>query len=77
MKLTTPPSSAEIENVWRYAFAPPNIFMAWYLIKQSDNFVFTFMMCVFFFQMTISVKAQVITAHFLWRYMVLVMHNYK
>jgi hypothetical protein len=48
MKLTTPPSSAEIKNMWRYAFTPLNIFMAWYLIKQRDNFVFIFMMCVCF-----------------------------
>jgi hypothetical protein len=48
MKLTSPPSNAQIENVWRCAFTPPNIFMAWYIIKQSDNFVFTFMMYVCF-----------------------------
>jgi hypothetical protein len=34
-----PPSSAEVKNM-DYTFTPPYIFMAWCLIKQSNNFTF-------------------------------------
>jgi hypothetical protein len=37
----SPPSSAEVKNVWRYTSTPPYVFMAWCLVKQRDNFTFT------------------------------------
>jgi hypothetical protein len=30
------PSSAEVKNDWSYTSTPPNVFMAWYLIKHRD-----------------------------------------
>jgi hypothetical protein len=33
-----PPTSAEVNNMWIYRSTPPYAFMAWCLIKNSDNF---------------------------------------
>jgi hypothetical protein len=35
-----PPFSAEIKNAWSYSWTPPYVFMAWYLVKPTDNFTF-------------------------------------
>jgi len=35
-----PPSSAEVKNTWSYTVTPSYIFIAWYLDKQRDNFIF-------------------------------------
>jgi hypothetical protein len=35
-----PPPSDEVKNVWNYTAAPQYIFMAWYLVKHTDNFTF-------------------------------------
>jgi hypothetical protein len=51
--LHSPPSSAEVKNIWGHNSTPPvcfiasylinrYIFMVWYLVKQRDNFTFTF-----------------------------------
>jgi len=37
----SPPSSAEV-NVWSYNSSPPYVFIAWYLIKHRDKFIFNF-----------------------------------
>jgi hypothetical protein len=37
----SPPSSAEVENVWSCTSTPPYVFRAWCLIKHSDNLTFT------------------------------------
>jgi len=37
------PSSADVKNSWSYTFTPPYVFIAWYLVKQRDNFTFTFL----------------------------------
>jgi len=36
----SPPSSAEIKNVWSYTSIPPYILMTWCLVKHRDNFTF-------------------------------------
>jgi hypothetical protein len=36
----SPLSSANVKIAWRYAFAPPYVFMAWYHVKDRDNFTF-------------------------------------
>jgi hypothetical protein len=38
----SPPSIAEFKNVWSYTSTPPYVFMAWYLVKQRENFTITF-----------------------------------
>jgi len=35
------PFSTEVKNVWSYTSTPPYVFMAWCLIKRSDNFAFS------------------------------------
>jgi hypothetical protein len=35
------PSGAEV-NTWSYISIPPYVLMAWYLVKQRDNFTFIF-----------------------------------
>jgi hypothetical protein len=34
----TPPSSVEVKNTRSFTSTPPYVFMAWYLVKQRDNF---------------------------------------
>jgi hypothetical protein len=34
----TPPSSAEVKNEWSYTSTPQYVFMAWCLVKHTDNF---------------------------------------
>jgi hypothetical protein len=36
------PPSATVKNAWIYTSTPQYDFMAWYLVKHSDNFTFTF-----------------------------------
>jgi hypothetical protein len=36
----SPPSSAEVENVWSYTSTPQCVFIAWCLVKHRDNFTF-------------------------------------
>jgi hypothetical protein len=36
------PSSAEVENAWSYASTPQYVFKTWFLVKERDNFTFTF-----------------------------------
>jgi hypothetical protein len=36
----SPPALAGVKNTWIYTSIPPYIFMAWYLVKHSDNFIF-------------------------------------
>jgi hypothetical protein len=36
------PSSAAVKNAWSYASIPQYVFMAWYLVKQRNNFTFIF-----------------------------------
>jgi hypothetical protein len=38
----SPPSSAEVKNMWRYTSTPHYVFMAWCLVQHKDNFNFTF-----------------------------------
>jgi hypothetical protein len=38
----SPPSSAEVKNAWSYTSTLPFVFMAWYLVKNRDNFAFYF-----------------------------------
>jgi hypothetical protein len=40
----SPPTSAEVENAWRYIPIPQYDFLAWYSVKKKhrDNFTFTF-----------------------------------
>jgi hypothetical protein len=35
----SPLSISEV-NAWDYTSTPPYVFMAWYLVKQKDNFTF-------------------------------------
>jgi hypothetical protein len=43
----SPPSRAKIKNAWSYTSIPPQVFMAWYLVKQRDNFIFAqFDVCI-------------------------------
>jgi hypothetical protein len=37
----SPPSSAEVKNVWSRAFTLPYALMAWHLVKYRDIFTFT------------------------------------
>jgi hypothetical protein len=37
----SPPYSAGVKNAWSYTYIPQYVFMAWYLVKQTD-FIFTF-----------------------------------
>jgi hypothetical protein len=37
-----PSSGAEVKNVQSYISTPQYVFMAWYLVKYSNNFTFTF-----------------------------------
>jgi len=39
---SSPPSSARVKTALTYTSAPPYVFMAWCLVKQSDNYTFTF-----------------------------------
>jgi hypothetical protein len=34
----SPPSNAEVKNMWSYTSSPLYIFMAWYLVKHRDKF---------------------------------------
>jgi hypothetical protein len=34
-------SSLEAKNAWSYIPAPPNVFMAWYVVKHRENLKFT------------------------------------
>jgi hypothetical protein len=43
MKVITPPSSAEVNNAWSYAFIPPCTLMMC-LIKHLENFAFAYVM---------------------------------
>jgi hypothetical protein len=36
----TPPSNAVVNNSWSYTSSPTCVFIAWWLIKHSDNFYF-------------------------------------
>jgi hypothetical protein len=36
----SPPSSAEVKNTWSYTFTPQYVFMAWCLVKHTDNVAF-------------------------------------
>jgi hypothetical protein len=36
----SPPSSAEIKNVWSISPLPQYVFMVWCLVKHRDNFTF-------------------------------------
>jgi hypothetical protein len=38
----SPPSRAEVKNVWSYTSSPQYVFTMWCLVKQGDNFTFTF-----------------------------------
>jgi hypothetical protein len=38
----SPPSGAEVYNVWRCTSIPQYVFMVQCLVKQRDNFTFTF-----------------------------------
>jgi hypothetical protein len=38
----SPPSTAEVTNVYGYTSTPQYVFMAWCLVKYRDNFTFTF-----------------------------------
>jgi hypothetical protein len=38
----SPLSSAEVKNAWRYTSTPPYFFTAWCLVKNRDNFTFTY-----------------------------------
>jgi hypothetical protein len=37
----SPPSTAEVKNVWCYTSIPQYVVMAWCLVKHRDNFTFT------------------------------------
>jgi hypothetical protein len=37
----TPPSSVGVKTAWRYTSIPQNVFMAWCLLKNWDNFTVT------------------------------------
>jgi hypothetical protein len=41
----SPPSSAEVKNVWSYTSIPEYVFMAWCLVKHRDNFTFYLYYC--------------------------------
>jgi len=32
-----PPPSAEVKNAWSYTSTHPYVFIAWYLVKPTDN----------------------------------------
>jgi len=36
----SPPSGAEVKNVWHYTSSPQYIFIVWCLVKHRDNFTF-------------------------------------
>jgi hypothetical protein len=36
----SPPSSAEVKNEWSYTSTPQYVFVAWCLVKHTDNFTF-------------------------------------
>jgi hypothetical protein len=38
----SPPSSTEVKNACSYTSISQNIFMAWWLVKQKNNFMFYF-----------------------------------
>jgi hypothetical protein len=40
----SPPSSAEVKNVWSYISTPQYVLMAWCLVKHKDNSTFTFIL---------------------------------
>jgi hypothetical protein len=40
VKLTTPPTSAEVKKMWIHTSTPPYVFMAQCLIKHRDSFTF-------------------------------------
>jgi len=42
------PSSSEVNNAWSYTTTFPFVFMAWCLVKHTDNFTFTFISRVLF-----------------------------
>jgi hypothetical protein len=45
----SPPSSAEVKNAWSYTSTHQYVFMAWCLVKQTDNFTFTLAIwCILF-----------------------------
>jgi hypothetical protein len=37
----SPPSSAEVKNVWSYTSTPQHVFMAWCLVKHRNYFILT------------------------------------
>jgi hypothetical protein len=38
----SPPYSAEVKNAWSYTPALTYVFIAWCLVKHTDNFIFIF-----------------------------------
>jgi hypothetical protein len=35
------PTGAKVRKAWSYASSPPDVFMAWYLVKHTDSFTIT------------------------------------
>jgi hypothetical protein len=48
----SPPSSAEVKNVWSYTSTPQYTFMAWCFVQHRDNFTFTFFTFTFLLHLT-------------------------
>jgi hypothetical protein len=39
----SPPSSAEVKNVWSYTFTPQYVFIAWCLVKYRNYFTLPYL----------------------------------
>jgi hypothetical protein len=59
----SPPSSAEVKNAWSYTSTSQYVFMAWCLVKHSDNFTFTEFRTrtTFIYSYTFSVREELMT----------------
>jgi hypothetical protein len=44
----SPPSSAGVKYAWSYASTPPNVFMAWCMVKHRDNFTLLYLTLLHF-----------------------------
>jgi hypothetical protein len=42
---TSPPSTVDVSNAWRYTFTPPYLVVDWCLVKHKDKFTFNFETC--------------------------------
>jgi len=60
----SPPSSAEVKNVWSISPLPQYVFMAWCFVKQRKNCKFTFNILILPFHLCLGFASGFFVAFF-------------